>query len=197
MFSFIYVWINGWVNNRKAGDLRRYRAHYDVTVMEAPVEILRRCCYRGHQATGPVQLDTAVHSWFGRIIRRTPRVPMRCPFGHRMGIFNVFHIIRDPYGARVGISIRTRKGIDTTKIGKNPTRVSYLAAWGPDAPYSPHAGCLRSLNPYGTPKLMMYALKLYGFRTGRQNSYGLTRGLWVDVWLLFKTGPGSVMWLGH
>ena len=27
------VWINGWVNNREAGDLRRYRAHYDVTVM--------------------------------------------------------------------------------------------------------------------------------------------------------------------
>ena len=23
----------GWVNNRKAGDLRRYRAHNDVTVM--------------------------------------------------------------------------------------------------------------------------------------------------------------------
>ena len=33
MFSLIYVWINGWVNNREAGDLRRYRAHYDVTVM--------------------------------------------------------------------------------------------------------------------------------------------------------------------
>ena len=30
---FICVWINAWVNNRKAGDLRRYRAHYDVTVM--------------------------------------------------------------------------------------------------------------------------------------------------------------------
>ena len=26
-------WINGWVNNREAGDLRRYRAHYDVIVM--------------------------------------------------------------------------------------------------------------------------------------------------------------------
>ena len=25
---------NGWVNNREAGDLRRYRAHYDVTVMQ-------------------------------------------------------------------------------------------------------------------------------------------------------------------
>ena len=30
---FICVWINGWVNNGEAGDLRRYRAHYDVTVM--------------------------------------------------------------------------------------------------------------------------------------------------------------------
>ena len=33
MFSLIYVWINGWVNNREAGDLRRYRVHYDVIVM--------------------------------------------------------------------------------------------------------------------------------------------------------------------
>ena len=32
-FSFIYAWINGWVNNRNAGDLRRHRAHYDVNVM--------------------------------------------------------------------------------------------------------------------------------------------------------------------
>ena len=33
MFSLIRVWINVWVNNREAGDLRRYRAHYDVIVM--------------------------------------------------------------------------------------------------------------------------------------------------------------------
>ena len=26
--------LNGWENNRKAGDLRRNRAHYDVIVME-------------------------------------------------------------------------------------------------------------------------------------------------------------------
>ena len=25
---------NDWVNNREAGDLRRYRAHYDVIVMD-------------------------------------------------------------------------------------------------------------------------------------------------------------------
>ena len=32
-FDLICVWINGWVNNREAGDLKRYRAHYDVIVM--------------------------------------------------------------------------------------------------------------------------------------------------------------------
>ena len=34
MFSLICVWLNGWVNNRDAGDLRRYRTHYDVSVMK-------------------------------------------------------------------------------------------------------------------------------------------------------------------
>ena len=33
MFSLICARINGWVNNREAGDLRRLRAHYDVIVM--------------------------------------------------------------------------------------------------------------------------------------------------------------------
>ena len=33
MFSLICVWINGWVNNHKAGYLRRDRAHYDISVM--------------------------------------------------------------------------------------------------------------------------------------------------------------------
>ena len=33
MFSIICIWINGRENNREAGDLRRYRAHYDVIVV--------------------------------------------------------------------------------------------------------------------------------------------------------------------
>ena len=37
MFSLICVWINGWLNNREACDLRRYRAHYDVIVMSGVV----------------------------------------------------------------------------------------------------------------------------------------------------------------
>ena len=33
IFSLICVWINGWVNNREAGDLRRRRIHYDVILI--------------------------------------------------------------------------------------------------------------------------------------------------------------------
>ena len=42
MISLIWVWINGWVNNREAGDLRRYRGHYDVIVMK--IEMWARVC---------------------------------------------------------------------------------------------------------------------------------------------------------
>ena len=35
MFSLICLWINDTVNNRVAGDLRRYRAQYDVIVMSS------------------------------------------------------------------------------------------------------------------------------------------------------------------
>ena len=33
MYSLICAGINRWLNNREAGDLRRYRAYYDVAVM--------------------------------------------------------------------------------------------------------------------------------------------------------------------
>ena len=38
MFSLICIGINGGVNRREAGDLRRYRAHYDVRVMNADID---------------------------------------------------------------------------------------------------------------------------------------------------------------
>ena len=41
MFSLICARIIDWVNNREAGDLRRRRAHYDVTVMSCSLQI---CC---------------------------------------------------------------------------------------------------------------------------------------------------------
>ena len=30
-----FLWTNDWINNQDVGDLRRYHAHYDVTVMES------------------------------------------------------------------------------------------------------------------------------------------------------------------
>ena len=39
-FDASFAWANGWMNNRDAGDLKRYRAHYDVTVMELFSKVL-------------------------------------------------------------------------------------------------------------------------------------------------------------
>ena len=39
MFSLICAWINGWVNNREAGDLKRHNAHYDVIVMKLVIVV--------------------------------------------------------------------------------------------------------------------------------------------------------------
>ena len=36
MFSLVCPWINGWVNDGEAGDLRCHRAHYDVIVIIPP-----------------------------------------------------------------------------------------------------------------------------------------------------------------
>ena len=49
MFSLIYVWINDWVNNREAGDLRRQHCHYDVIVMELLWVLLRRLVRKHHR----------------------------------------------------------------------------------------------------------------------------------------------------
>ena len=47
MFSLICTRINGWVNNGEAGDLRRHRAHNDVTVMRKSrtcISVTQRTC---------------------------------------------------------------------------------------------------------------------------------------------------------
>ena len=53
MLSSICVWINGWVNKRGAGDLRRHRAHYDGIVIKSTIAKTKQhttnhepCCLR-------------------------------------------------------------------------------------------------------------------------------------------------------
>ena len=50
MFSLICAWISGWINNDEAGDLRRHRVHYDVTVM------LKSSHCKSHEDQTPVDL---------------------------------------------------------------------------------------------------------------------------------------------
>ena len=53
MFSLICTRINGWVNNREAGDLRRYFAHYGITVMGGS-----RRVHRGDECTPKHTMNT-------------------------------------------------------------------------------------------------------------------------------------------
>ena len=169
-----------------------------------------------HQVTGPVRLNIAVHLRFDRIIRRThgPRaMPVRASYGPRTGMFFI------PYGSRTA-SVRNLQGCRTAPESTQPefakiphgrriwpygARMGFLRS-----PQGLFRGCLRTLNPYGARKLIVHALKLYGPRTERQNSYGAARGQGPCEWACdfcseqpvnsrrtARTGCASVMWLGH
>ena len=79
IFSLIFVWINGWVNNREAGDLRRYRAHYHVTVIGRLWHICRTG--GGGNWYTYIRIDIHIHiesgaviTWliFPQILKNTP-----------------------------------------------------------------------------------------------------------------------------
>ena len=70
-FFLICVWMNSWINNREAGDLRRYRAHYHVTVMTSndwrilsfqPLGPIL-CHARSHRRSMPVFDESFGGSW--------------------------------------------------------------------------------------------------------------------------------------
>ena len=84
-----------------------------------------------------------------------PTGPVRGPCGTLKGV------VRQPYGHV--------KEFTQSELAKLPHG---RRIW----PYGLFPGCLRTQNPYGVRKLIMHALKLYGPRTGRQNSYGAARG---------------------
>ena len=134
---------------------------------------------------------------------------MRCPYRNSTSPARESSMFFISYGARTGpgwdaqgcrtVPLRTRKGIVTARIGKNPARASYLAVRDPYGPPTVPARAVRRLFMISKPvrgplAALMHALKLYGPRTGRQNSYGAARDPWVDVRFLFKTAleqPGD------
>ena len=79
MFSFIYVWINDWVNNCEAGDLRRQRGHYDVNVMNKSRDT-QNCVQNGAEYTICVLLITRFYYKALWIILCTLTCQIRCNY---------------------------------------------------------------------------------------------------------------------
>ena len=62
MFSLICAWINDWVNNGEAGDLKRPRGHYDVSVMQRNYgEIHRWLKYIQKEDKNGIDIITSTH----------------------------------------------------------------------------------------------------------------------------------------
>ena len=77
VFSLICAWINGWVNTREAGDLRRHRAHCDVIVnsecqkASMPIQL---SCGRHDTCTHHAHINHLKYSSALRNFRKTLRV---------------------------------------------------------------------------------------------------------------------------
>ena len=131
----------------------------------------------------------------------TPRVPRAVPVRASYRNIQCFSYptgpVRGPCGTRKG-AVRRPYGhareLTQPELAKSLTGVVFCRTGPVRFPHGLFTGCLKSLNPYGAHKLIMHALKLYGPRTRRQNSYGAARDPWVDVRFLFKTAceqPGN------
>ena len=136
-----------------------------------------------HKATDPVRLDTAVHVWFGRIIRIPPRVPRAMPVRAPHGNFQCFSYHTGPRGTHKGAvrhpyeQVRELTKPELAKIRHGRRIWPYGTRMDPlRYPHGLFTGWLLYQNPYGTRNFIMHALKLYGPRTGRRNSYGAVRG---------------------
>ena len=62
MVSLIRTWINHSINNGEAGDLRRYRTHYDVIVMIMLDNVVMRHCCMSHNTWGLIQYKDCLTS---------------------------------------------------------------------------------------------------------------------------------------
>ena len=62
MFSLICVWINSWVNNCEASDLKSYIARYDITVMFWEY-MMTSWCRNVFHISGPLWGKSTDHWW--------------------------------------------------------------------------------------------------------------------------------------
>ena len=97
------IWCLSHIQPRTPYDFYHPYDFLPVRPSEAPVGFLRRCCSRSHiRLRAPYGLNrlspNGLVEWFAGL----HGCPVRCPYGPRKGIFNVFHILRDPCGTHKG-----------------------------------------------------------------------------------------------
>ena len=93
MFSLIYIWINGCVNNREAGDLRRHRGHHGVNVMSWDENTFPRW-------------TVEVWEW---IINFIPRFNWACDSLHMLGSKSIRVSKVGPWSAKMYLQLFTAK----------------------------------------------------------------------------------------
>ena len=120
MFSLICARINGWVNNGEACDLRRYRAHYDVTVMGKRIT-LSRCEVIMWQRTDYVCMFYGIYCDCGLV---------------GVWVFSVEHDVMHDHQSKLWTSF-TRK---CTNHSTGPRELS--VAWLPLLTFLLHVTCL-------------------------------------------------------
>ena len=80
LFSLICVGMNGWVNNREAGDLRHYRAHYAVTIMNTGhCNILHTEYFKSHYIYPSYPVKTLIPFQIKRILYWHSTGNFTCP----------------------------------------------------------------------------------------------------------------------
>ena len=126
---------------------------------------------------------------------------VRAPHGNLQSFTYPAGPVWDPQGCRTA-ALRTRKEIDTNRIGKKPARAWYLAVRGPYVPLTGPAGAVRGLfsisKPVRGPQAYNACIKTllapYGEAKFVRRRTGPVRAPWVDVRFLFKTArkqPGN------
>ena len=122
-FSLICVWINGWVNNCKAGDLRRYRAHYDVTVMDFADLHKEGASKMGHNGVALI-IKTKARRWILQHTSECRYYALQCNASSRMWIIfctHKRHPISRPHGRTITVCCEN--------IGENRLRYNGTALY--------------------------------------------------------------------
>ena len=100
VFSLIYSWTNGWVKDHHAGDWRRNRAHYDVTVSK-PTNIGKLSTISEEPSHDSAQQLRSLNIGQTSNSRMTPIPrpwPIPRPHGRAMGIYRELFGEKWPWG---------------------------------------------------------------------------------------------------